>query len=105
MQVRAERGGGRSSGSLTSFITQQVSCKNGWIPLTGETPLVSTHVTVAVAIQRTCVRHMRYDMFTPARRRGVGLLMPEDEALYFFRQLVNAVDYCHRCVNICGRAP
>ncbi|GAX77681.1 hypothetical protein CEUSTIGMA_g5124.t1 [Chlamydomonas eustigma] len=28
--------------------------------------------------------------------KGVGLLMPEDEALYFFKQLVNAVDYCHR---------
>lgn len=28
--------------------------------------------------------------------RGQGLLMKEDEALYFFRQIVNAIDYCHR---------
>jgi len=27
--------------------------------------------------------------------RGQGLLMKEDEALYFFRQIVNAIDYCH----------
>jgi hypothetical protein len=29
--------------------------------------------------------------------RGVGLLMAEDEGRYFFKQLVSAVDYCHRC--------
>lgn len=28
--------------------------------------------------------------------RGVGLLLPEDEARYFFKQLIMAVDYCHR---------
>ena len=27
---------------------------------------------------------------------GKGLLMPEDEALYLFRQLVNAVEYMHK---------
>ena len=28
--------------------------------------------------------------------RGVGLLVPEDEARYLFRQMASAVDYCHR---------
>lgn len=28
--------------------------------------------------------------------RGVGLLMSEDEARYFFKQIISAVDYCHR---------
>lgn len=28
--------------------------------------------------------------------RGVGLLMPEDEARYFFRQIVCSIDYCHK---------
>lgn len=28
--------------------------------------------------------------------RGVGLLMAEDEARYLFRQITNAVEYCHR---------
>eukprot|EP00195_Chlamydomonas_chlamydogama_P017435 CAMPEP_0202915134 /NCGR_PEP_ID=MMETSP1392-20130828/64899_1 /ASSEMBLY_ACC=CAM_ASM_000868 /TAXON_ID=225041 /ORGANISM="Chlamydomonas chlamydogama, Strain SAG 11-48b" /LENGTH=443 /DNA_ID=CAMNT_0049607039 /DNA_START=317 /DNA_END=1648 /DNA_ORIENTATION=- len=28
--------------------------------------------------------------------QGVGLLVPEDEARYFFKQIVNAVDYCHK---------
>ena len=27
---------------------------------------------------------------------GKGLLLPEDEALYLFRQLINGVDYMHR---------
>lgn len=28
--------------------------------------------------------------------RGVGLLLQEDEARYMFRQIVMAVDYCHK---------
>ena len=36
-------------------------------------------------------------------RRGNGLLIQEDEARYYFKQLVYAVDYCHRRKDIVHR--
>ncbi len=38
--------------------------------------------------------------------RGVGLLVQEDEARYFFKQIVAAVDYCHKHhVSACSNDP